>query len=77
MKTPVFGDFIVKKVKKVNENICFLALLIDFHMFCIGFHMFFNTYNESVLLLPSFPQIWQRQPCMARAGLETGSKSST
>ena len=28
MKTQVFGDFIVKKVKKVNENIGFLALLI-------------------------------------------------
>ena len=55
MKTQVFGDFIVKKVKKVNENIGFLALLIHFHMFCIGFQRFFNIYNESALLLPSFP----------------------
>ena len=55
MKTQVFGDFILKKVRKVNENICFLALLLDFHWFCLGFQWFFNTYDESVLLLPGFP----------------------
>ena len=55
MKTQAFWDFIVKKVKKVNENIGFWALLIDFHWFCISFQMLFNIYNESVLLLRSFP----------------------
>ena len=42
MKTQAFGDFIVKKVKKLNENICFFANFDEFSYVLLRFSLGFG-----------------------------------